>query len=149
MEVQLPDAHWTGAWRAATHQLRGRHMWGGLAFEVGLVAIPVRKALAGRQGLESVGVTNAHAQLPKPLGKKFGARFGAIHGGGHDLSPSPVVGVLALPLPAWKEGRKEGGAPLLPSLEGASCRQWKPWLTVNQAPVGVKWKHPWARGFMV
>ena len=29
---------WTDAWRAATHQLRGKHMWGGLAFEVGRVA---------------------------------------------------------------------------------------------------------------
>ena len=32
---------------------------------------------------------------------------------------------------------KEDGAPLLPSPKGASCRQWKPWSTVNQAPVGV------------
>ena len=38
MQVQLPDARWTDAWRAASHQLRGRHMWGGLAFEVGRVA---------------------------------------------------------------------------------------------------------------
>jgi hypothetical protein len=38
MQVQLSDARWTGAWRAASHQLRGRHMWGGLAFEVGRVA---------------------------------------------------------------------------------------------------------------
>jgi hypothetical protein len=38
MRVQLSDARWTDAWRAASHQLRGRHMWGGLAFEVGRVA---------------------------------------------------------------------------------------------------------------
>jgi hypothetical protein len=38
MQVQLPDARWTDAWRAASHQLRGKHMWGGLAFEVGRVA---------------------------------------------------------------------------------------------------------------
>jgi hypothetical protein len=38
MQVQLADARWTDAWRAASHQLRGRHMWGGLAFEVGRVA---------------------------------------------------------------------------------------------------------------
>jgi hypothetical protein len=38
MQVQLSDARWTDAWRAALHQLRGRHMWGGLAFEVGRVA---------------------------------------------------------------------------------------------------------------
>lgn len=38
MQVQLSDARWTDAWRAASHQLQGRHMWGGLAFEVGRVA---------------------------------------------------------------------------------------------------------------
>ena len=38
MQVQLPDAGWTDAWRAASFQLRGPHMWGGLAFEVGRVA---------------------------------------------------------------------------------------------------------------
>ena len=38
MQVQLPDAHWSDAWRAASHQLKGKHMWGGLAFEVGRVA---------------------------------------------------------------------------------------------------------------
>lgn len=38
MQVQLPDPGWTDAWRSATHQLRGPHMWGGLAFEVGRVA---------------------------------------------------------------------------------------------------------------
>ena len=38
MQVQLSDERWTGAWRAATSQLRGKHMWGGLAFEVGRVA---------------------------------------------------------------------------------------------------------------
>jgi hypothetical protein len=38
MQVQLPDPGWTDAWRAASNQLRGRHMWGGLAFEVGRVA---------------------------------------------------------------------------------------------------------------
>ena len=37
MQVQLPDARWTDAWRAAANQLRGKHMWGGLAFEVGRV----------------------------------------------------------------------------------------------------------------
>ena len=38
MQVQLPDPGWAGAWRAAAFQLRGEHMWGGLAFEVGRVA---------------------------------------------------------------------------------------------------------------
>jgi hypothetical protein len=38
MQVQLPDPGWNDAWRAATAQLRGPHMWGGLAFEVGRVA---------------------------------------------------------------------------------------------------------------
>jgi len=38
MQVQLPDERWTDAWRAASFQLRGKHMWGGLAFEVGRVA---------------------------------------------------------------------------------------------------------------
>lgn len=38
MQVQLPDADWTAAWRVASFQLRGKHMWGGLAFEVGRVA---------------------------------------------------------------------------------------------------------------
>ncbi len=38
MQVQLPDPRWTDAWRAAANQLRGKHMWGGLAFEVGRVA---------------------------------------------------------------------------------------------------------------
>ncbi|MHB8971735.1 MAG: hypothetical protein ACYC3X_01815 [Pirellulaceae bacterium] len=38
MQVQLPDSRWTDAWRAASFQLRGKHMWGGLAFEVGRVA---------------------------------------------------------------------------------------------------------------
>jgi hypothetical protein len=37
MQVQLPDQRWTDAWRAASFQLRGKHMWGGLAFEVGRV----------------------------------------------------------------------------------------------------------------
>ncbi len=38
MQVQLPDSHWTDAWRAASFQLKGKNMWGGLAFEVGRVA---------------------------------------------------------------------------------------------------------------
>jgi hypothetical protein len=38
MHVQLSDRRWSDAWRAASHQLRGQHMWGGLAFEVGRVA---------------------------------------------------------------------------------------------------------------
>jgi len=38
MQVQLPDSRWTDAWRAASFQLKGKHMWGGLAFEVGRVA---------------------------------------------------------------------------------------------------------------
>ena len=35
MQVELPDARWTEAWRAASFQLKGKNMWGGLAFEVG------------------------------------------------------------------------------------------------------------------
>lgn len=38
VDVQLPDSDWTNAWRVASFQLRGPHMWGGLAFEVGRVA---------------------------------------------------------------------------------------------------------------
>ncbi len=38
MRVELPDARWTVAWRVASFQLQGKHMWGGLAFEVGRVA---------------------------------------------------------------------------------------------------------------
>jgi hypothetical protein len=38
MQVQLPDPGWTDAWRAASCQLKGPHMWGGLAYEVGRVA---------------------------------------------------------------------------------------------------------------
>ncbi|MEO5893486.1 MAG: hypothetical protein ABIQ31_24750 [Ferruginibacter sp.] len=38
MQVKLTDSNWTNAWRAASFQLTGRHMWGGLAFEVGRVA---------------------------------------------------------------------------------------------------------------
>jgi len=38
VQVQLPDSRWTDAWRAASFQLKGKHMWGGLAFEVGRVA---------------------------------------------------------------------------------------------------------------
>ncbi len=38
MEVDLTDRGWVDAWRAACHQLTGKHMWGGLAFEVGRVA---------------------------------------------------------------------------------------------------------------
>jgi hypothetical protein len=37
MQVELPDPGWTNAWRSAVNQLRGPHMWGGLAFEVGRV----------------------------------------------------------------------------------------------------------------
>ncbi|MDR3692864.1 MAG: hypothetical protein P4L46_26020 [Fimbriimonas sp.] len=38
MEVKVPDPGWEGAWRAVTNQLRGKNMWGSLAFEVGRVA---------------------------------------------------------------------------------------------------------------
>jgi len=38
MQVQLPDAGWNDAWRAVSFQLKGRNMWGGLAYEVGRVA---------------------------------------------------------------------------------------------------------------
>lgn len=38
MQVQLPDPRWTEAWRTASFQLKGRHMWGALAFEVARVA---------------------------------------------------------------------------------------------------------------
>lgn len=38
MQVQLPDPDWTDAWRTASFQLKGKHMWGGLAYEVGRVA---------------------------------------------------------------------------------------------------------------
>ncbi|MHB1456917.1 MAG: hypothetical protein ACYC0V_08395 [Armatimonadota bacterium] len=38
MKVELSDQRWADAWRAASFQLQGEHMWGGLAFEVGRVA---------------------------------------------------------------------------------------------------------------
>jgi hypothetical protein len=38
VEVDLPDPGWTAAWNTVTNQLRGRNMWGGLAYEVGRVA---------------------------------------------------------------------------------------------------------------
>ena len=38
MQVQLPDQRWTDAWRAASFQLKGPSVWGGLAFEVARVA---------------------------------------------------------------------------------------------------------------
>ncbi len=37
MRVDLSDRRWSDAWRTAVHQLRGQHMWGGLAFEVARV----------------------------------------------------------------------------------------------------------------
>ena len=38
MQVQLSDSRWTDVWRAVSFQLQGKHMWGGLAYEVGRVA---------------------------------------------------------------------------------------------------------------
>lgn len=38
MQVELPDPGWTTAWRAASFQMKGKHMWGGLAVEVSRVA---------------------------------------------------------------------------------------------------------------
>ncbi len=38
VQVQVPDPRWTDAWRTACDQLKGKHLWGGLAVEVGLVA---------------------------------------------------------------------------------------------------------------
>ncbi|HOW72612.1 MAG TPA: hypothetical protein PKY77_18585 [Phycisphaerae bacterium] len=38
VQVHLPDPGWTDAWRAGSFQLKGKHMWGGLAFEVARVA---------------------------------------------------------------------------------------------------------------
>lgn len=38
MQVDVPDPRWVGMWRAATEQLRGKHMWGNLAAEVAPVA---------------------------------------------------------------------------------------------------------------
>jgi hypothetical protein len=38
MQVQLPDERWTDMWRVATDQLRGPHLWGNLAHEIGRVA---------------------------------------------------------------------------------------------------------------
>ena len=37
MAVQVPDPGWTAAWNAGYNQLRGKHLWGGLAHEVGRV----------------------------------------------------------------------------------------------------------------
>lgn len=38
MQVQLSDQRWTDTWRAASFQLQGKSVWGGLAFEVARVA---------------------------------------------------------------------------------------------------------------
>lgn len=38
VQVEVPEKRWTDAWRTASDQLRGKHMWGGLAYEVGRVA---------------------------------------------------------------------------------------------------------------
>jgi hypothetical protein len=38
MEVEVPDARWTDAWRGASHQLRGAHLYLWCAVEVGRVA---------------------------------------------------------------------------------------------------------------
>jgi hypothetical protein len=38
MQIELPDPKWTEVWRAASNQLTGQHLWGGLGFEVGRVA---------------------------------------------------------------------------------------------------------------
>ena len=45
---EVPDAWWTGMYRAAVDQLRGRHMWGTLAFEVGRVSFEME--LVGLHG---------------------------------------------------------------------------------------------------
>ena len=37
MAVQVPDPGWTAAWNAGYTQLKGPHLWGGLAHEVGRV----------------------------------------------------------------------------------------------------------------
>jgi hypothetical protein len=37
MAVQVPDPGWTAAWNAGYTQLKGKHLWGGLAHEVGRV----------------------------------------------------------------------------------------------------------------
>ena len=37
MAVQVPDPGWTAAWNAGCNQLRGGHLWGGLAHEVARV----------------------------------------------------------------------------------------------------------------
>ena len=37
MEVHLSDPGWTAAWNAGYAQLKGKHLWGGLAYEVGRV----------------------------------------------------------------------------------------------------------------
>jgi hypothetical protein len=38
VQVQVPDPRWTAAWRTTSQQLKGKHMWGGIAVEVGQVA---------------------------------------------------------------------------------------------------------------
>jgi hypothetical protein len=38
MKVQLSDERWTEAWRAASNQLQGRHLWPALGHEIGRVA---------------------------------------------------------------------------------------------------------------
>ena len=52
MDVQVSDPGWTSAWRAASFQLKGKNMWGGLAHEVGRVV----------HGMDLVGL---HAEADK------------------------------------------------------------------------------------
>jgi len=64
MHVQLPDERWTAAWRAASFQLKGKHMWGGLAFEVARVA----------RGMELIGLHAEADQVYQHFLKAPGAK---------------------------------------------------------------------------
>lgn len=61
MQVQLSDERWTDAWRAGTDQLRGHHLWGNLAHEIGRVVRDME--LVGLHA-ETVGVYDYFLQSP-------------------------------------------------------------------------------------
>ena len=73
VQVELPDPRWTEAWRAASFQLKGRHLWGGLAFEVGRVA---------RQ-MDMVGLHEEAAKVYDHFLKGPGAKSDGDYGDGN------------------------------------------------------------------
>ncbi len=89
MQVQLPDARWTDAWRAASSQLTGAHMWGTLAFEVGRVAHEMN--MIGLQG-EADKIYELFLKLPGAKGdgdfSDGNGAFEVANGMRHDMGYS-------------------------------------------------------------